>query len=98
VSPEQRDAYRTVAETLPAGTPVPITREHLLSLLGNPTPVQDEKAQSLLTVEEAANRLNVSEQMVRRLDKQLGTVRIGRAVRIPESGVTRYLVRSRRGS
>jgi excisionase family DNA binding protein len=98
VSPVERDALRVVATSLPAGTAIPVTREHLLTLLGDAPVVKEEKAAPLLTVAEVAQRLKVDKQTVYKQQKQLGAQKVGRAIRIPESGVARYLARSRRGS
>lgn len=49
--------------------------------------------EALLTVKEAAARLNVSEKKIRRLiiDSELATVRIGRAVRIHPKELLRFI-------
>jgi excisionase family DNA binding protein len=51
----------------------------------------------LLTVEETAERLNVTTRWVRRAisERTLEVVHLGRLVRLPEDGLTRY-VESRR--
>jgi len=68
------------------------------------TPTSDR----LLTVKEAAERLNTSERFPRRLieERRIAFVRIGRHVRIPEreleafirSGLVEPVVRSRRAT
>lgn len=51
----------------------------------------------LLTVEQAAKRLNVSEKWIRRaiFDKKLPIVRLGRLVRIEPAQLEQFIVRSR---
>ena len=46
-----------------------------------------------MTAAEVAEMLKVDEQTVRRRQRQLGAVRVGRAVRFPTAGVERYLAR-----
>lgn len=94
VTPEHRAGLRLVAEGLPAGTAVPVVREQLLTLLqSEPTETPDAPETRLLTAEEVAKRLPVDVQTVRRRQKQLGAVKVGRAVRFSEQGVQRYLAR-----
>jgi excisionase family DNA binding protein len=87
-----------VATALPAGAAVPVPREYLLVLLGEVSMAEQAKETPLLTVDEVAQRLNVDKQTVRRRQKPLGAVKIGRSVRFTEAGITKYLDRSRRGS
>ena len=94
-------ALRTYVEALPPGTAPPVPREHLLALfalLGDAPPAREKREAPLLTVAEVAQRLKVDKQTVYKQQRQLGAQKVGRAIRIPESGVARYLARSRRGS
>ena len=94
MSPEHRQALRLVAENLPAGTAIPVVREQLLALLDNePTAQPTSSVGRLLTAEQVASRLAVDVQTVRRRQKQLSAVKIGRSVRFREEGVARYLTR-----
>jgi len=64
-----RHHYRAVAESLPVGTVVPITRENLLELLSDgprdtvaaSASGPDTTAEQLLTVQEVAGRFGISE-------------------------------------
>jgi excisionase family DNA binding protein len=96
VTPEHRQGLRCHAESLPIGTAIPITREHLLALLDREASLHTDALSPpdrLLTAEEVAGRLAVDVQTVRRRQKQLGAVKIGRSVRFPERGVERFLGR-----
>lgn len=91
---EYRQALRLLAETLPAGTAIPVLREQLLGLLNNETGARPSgRAEPLLTADEVAERLAVDVQTVRRQQKQLGALKIGRSVRFQEQGVERFLTR-----
>jgi excisionase family DNA binding protein len=93
---EHRAALRTVAEALPAGTAVPITREQLLQLLDTePTPLRStpSAAAELLRVKEVAARLNCGKQFVYRNARSLGGVKMGRSVRFPSAAVDKYIAR-----
>lgn len=92
---EQRAALRIVAESLPAGTVIPVAREQLLELLGDVPTQSAPAATELLTVDQVAARLGVAPQTVRRRQRQLGAVKVGRSVRFPQPGVERYLSRHR---
>jgi excisionase family DNA binding protein len=96
VSPEHRQALRFHTESLPTGTAIPITREHLLSLLdsepSSSTPAL-APADRMLTAEDVAERLAVDVQTVRRRQRELGAVRIGRSIRFPERGIDRFVSR-----
>jgi excisionase family DNA binding protein len=99
VTAEHRAALRTVAEALPAGTVVPITREQLLTLLDtNPPPITaPAKAERLLSVGEVSQRLGIGRQWVYRNGQQLGKVKIGRTVKFNERSVQRYIDRRSAG-
>lgn len=93
---EHRAALRLVAESLPAGTAVPITREQLLQLLDT-EPALDRSAPpaaaELLTVKQVAARLNCGKQFVYRNARSLGGVKTGRSVRFPSAAVDKYVAR-----
>lgn len=96
---EISNALRTLAESLPAGTAIPVPREVLLPLLigpqiderSSPAPVADQ----LLTARQAAKLLNVSPQWLyknpaaKRFRVQLGR----RAVRFSKAAIDRWLSR-----
>jgi len=56
-----------------------------------PSPIPD--AGKVYTVAEAAGRLQVSRDAIYRRAGELGAVRVGRALRIPEAGIRAYLAR-----
>jgi predicted DNA-binding transcriptional regulator AlpA len=95
VTAEYRAALRTVAEGLPAGTIVPTTREQILELLidtdggSSPPPTPEQ----LLGAEEVRRRLGVGKQWVYRNARQLGAVKIGRALKFSERGLARFIQR-----
>jgi excisionase family DNA binding protein len=97
VTAEHRAALRLVAESLPAGTAVPIIREQLLQLLDtDPAPGRSTPpaAAELLTVKEVAARLNCGKQFVYRNARSLGAVKVGqRSVRFPSAAVDKYVGR-----
>lgn len=62
-----------------------MTRRHLL-------PSREERSQGrLLNVAEVASLLGVSERYVRGHQQELGSVKIGRAVRFPEKKIRDYI-------
>jgi excisionase family DNA binding protein len=94
-------ALRTLAKTLPPGTPVPVPAEQLLELLRDagiegqavaaaPAPPPDEP---LLTAREAAARLRVPVGYLYRHPRLPFLVRVGRKVRVNPSRLARYLER-----
>lgn len=98
MSPDLRHGYRLLAESLPAGTAIPIRSEHLLALLDTePAPAAPGPVDArLLTVGEVAARLQVGMQYVyRRASCWPFTRRIGRALRFDEAGFERWLERRR---
>jgi excisionase family DNA binding protein len=58
-----------------------------------PTPLLDVVRDRLLTVEQAAARLNTSTRFPRRLiaERRITFVRVGRNVRIPESALDEFI-------
>jgi excisionase family DNA binding protein len=86
---EMKAALRVVAAALPADAVVPVPAGHLVALLGDATPT----GAALLTVEQVAARLAVGPQAVYRRQRELGAVKVGRAVRFPAGAVERYLAR-----
>jgi predicted DNA-binding transcriptional regulator AlpA len=101
VSPELRQSLRLVAESLPAGTAIPIAREHLLALLdagSTPSaPTQTVADSKLLKAEQVATLLGMDTLWVYRNKKSLGAVKIGRSLRFQPADIDRY-VRRRRAS
>jgi excisionase family DNA binding protein len=96
---EFRSALRLVAESLPAGSAIPVRREELLVLLAEngdapSTPVQSDR---LLTAEEAAERLGMSKEWIYKKAARLPfTVRVGsRALRFSSTGIDKYQARRR---
>lgn len=90
---EQRAALRIVAESLPAGTVVPVLREQLLELLGDAATQSSPAATELLTVDQVAAKLGMGEQFVYRKKKALGAVKVGRSVRFPPAAIDRFIAR-----
>jgi excisionase family DNA binding protein len=95
VNPELRAAFKTLAASLPAGTPIPVPAEQLLALLdGEPGPgTASQVVAELLTVEQVAARLRCGKQFVYRHSRSLGGVKVGRSVRFPSAAVERYVAR-----
>jgi len=88
------DALRAVAESLPPGTSVPVPREVLLSLL-TPAATPTEEPDRLLTVQEAAVRLNVSEDWLYRRSRKLPFARhlSRKQLRFSEQGLQKWVNR-----
>jgi excisionase family DNA binding protein len=61
------------------------------------TPRDNDQAEWLLTVEAAAERMSTSVRFIRRLiaERRIEFVRIGRHVRIPDSGLRRFIAAGR---
>ena len=99
VTAEHRAALRAVAEPLPTGTILPLTREQVLTLLALsdtelPTsPAAGAANTHLLNAQEVATRLRVEKQWVYHHKKSLGAVKVGRALRFPPGAVDRYIAR-----
>jgi excisionase family DNA binding protein len=90
-----RPHYLAIAESLPAGTVVPVPRELLLELCanGSTAPVA-EPTEHMLTAEEVAQLLNTPKGWIYNHTKELGGKRLSRkCLRFPETAVRRYLER-----
>lgn len=92
-----RTALRVLASALPAGAAVPVPREQLLELLAvqepartSPPAAADER---LLTVQEAAQRLQVPVAYLYRHPRLPFLVRVGRKVRASPARLARYMER-----
>ena len=73
-------------------SPIPTTGHPIVTA---PTSELDEPTQTLLTVEEAAQRLSIGRTTMYALlkDGQINSVRIGRLRRIPSEALTVYTAR-----
>lgn len=90
-------ALRPLAESLPPGTPVPVSRDWLLLLIGQEEGAgeADHTTDSLLTVDEVARRLGISKQEIyRRASAWPFTRRLGRRLlRFSSTGLEQWLRR-----
>ena len=93
-------ALRTLAEALPSGTPVPVPREHLLTLLdGVWTPraatTTPTAIDQLLTAQEASKLLGVSPQWLYKSgEARPFKVHVGRrAIRFSKAKIERWVTR-----
>lgn len=100
-----RAGLRALAEALPAGTAVPVPRELLLEFLSHdgqqPALINGAGApdESLLTVQEVAERFGVTPDWLYRHWKAVGGVKLGRKVlRFPASALPRYLAARRKAT
>ena len=93
---EQKSALRTLAGSLPPGTPIHVPSEWLLAALGEAeeTPLVPSPEPRLLTPEEVASRLGVEVQWVYRRARSWSFARrLGRAIRIDPVGLEKWLAR-----
>lgn len=92
-------ALRTVANHLPAGTPMPVSNDTVLSLLDaaerDLAAVPSEPSDRLLTAEEVATRLSISRQQVYRDARRWPFTRklSPKVLRFSEAGLNRWLDR-----
>lgn len=100
-----RAGLRALAEALPSGTAVPVPRELLLEFLSHdgqqPALINGAGApdESLLTVQEVAERFGVTPDWLYRHWKAVGGVKLGRKVlRFPASALPRYLAARRKAT
>jgi len=96
-----RDALRTLAAGLPAGTPVPVPAELLLELLGSESHAPANAVSSDLTVAQVAARYGRAPSTVRgwcEANRFAGAYRLnGREWRIPPSALESFDATQRRG-
>ncbi len=105
---DHRPHLRALAEALPPGSAVPVPVEWLLDLLGPSSlppataarALAGEPEDRLLTVEEAARRLNVTKDWLYHHRKELPfAVKLGRKqLRFSAAKLERYLEARRRGT
>jgi predicted DNA-binding transcriptional regulator AlpA len=88
-----RSHYLAIAESLPAGTLLPVPRELLLELCANGSaPSIAEPTERMFTVEEVAELLGTTVRWVYNHADQLGGKRLSkRCLRFPESSIRRSM-------